>query len=163
MHHLKRLREYSLTTLYVFGPLLTRILVQEVDQAFIPSVAKAGLRDGISKVQKQILEAAKAASAGNKTRAIDAAKKAATEAVNSDKKFIVLQLDIGLDNKAAQEAFKSLQKAYPDLPALFVSVDATGAFLSMCCLCRIQTIPMHMDKAKKVTHHWLLVPVGGDK
>ena len=98
-------------------------MVQEVDHAFIPTVAKAGLRDGIAKVQKRLLGAAKAAGAGNKAKAVEAAKKAAAEAVSHGKHFLVLQLDVGLDNKAAQEAYKAVQKAHPALPALFVSSD----------------------------------------
>ena len=108
---------------------------QEVDRAVIPTVIKASLRDGIGKVQRRILDAAKAAAGANKDEAVKAAKKAAAEAVAAGKTFLVLQLDVGLDNKAAQEAYKVVQKEHPTLPALFVSSDPAGMLLTcLCCL-----------------------------
>ena len=74
------------------------LVVQEVDKAVIPAVAKARLRDGQARVQRRILEAAKASVAANKAKAIKAATKAAEDVVSSNKTFLVLQLHVALDD-----------------------------------------------------------------
>lgn len=98
--------------------------MQDVDSAAIPAAAKSDLRDGIAQLQKRVLEQAKAAGAANKRRAIDAAVAAAAAA--GPKGFLVARLDVGLDTKAVQEAYKAVRDSAPKLPALFVTSDPTG-------------------------------------
>lgn len=103
--------------------------MQKVDKAIIPAVAKVKLRDGQTRVQRRLLDAAKAAVAANKAKAIQAATQAAQDAVSSAKTFLVLQLHVGVDDKAAKEALKAVQKAHPELPALFISSDSEGLII----------------------------------
>ena len=39
------------------------------------------------------------------------------------RRFAVLQLHVGSDTKACQEAWNAVQAAHPGLPALFITVD----------------------------------------
>lgn len=100
--------------------------MQEVDAAVVSAAAKVALREGVAKLQKRVLESAKAAGAENKRRAVESAVAAAKEAAAAGRGFLVTQLDVGLDSKAVQEAFKAVQDAQPSLPTLFVSADPTG-------------------------------------
>ena len=101
--------------------------LQDVDTAVIPAAAKAALREGIAKLQKRVLDGLKAAGAANKRKAIDTAVAAAAAAVAGGRGFLVTELDVGLDSKAVQEAYKAVRDAQPSLPTLFVTADATGA------------------------------------
>lgn len=101
--------------------------MQEVDGAVIPAAAKASLREGIARLQKRVLEHAKAAGAQNKRKAVETAVAAAAAAVAAGESFLVLQLDVGLDSKAVQEAYKAVRDAQAALPVLFVTADPTGA------------------------------------
>ena len=98
-----------------------------MDTAVIPAAAKAALREGIAKLQKRVLDGLKAAGAANKRKAIDTAVAAAAAAVAGGRGYLVTELDVGLDSKAVQEAYRAVQEAQPSLPTLFVTADATGA------------------------------------
>ena len=100
--------------------------VQAVDSAVISASDKTVLREGITKLQKKVLGSNKAAGAENKKKAIEAALEAAKAAEESGEGFLVAQLDVGLDTKAVQEAYKAVQDAHSHLPSLFVTVDAAG-------------------------------------
>ncbi len=97
-----------------------------MDAAVISASEKAMLRDGITKLQKKILESNKKAGSENKRKAIEAALEAAKAAASAGTGYLVTQLDVGLDTKAVQEAYKAVQEAHPTLPSLFVSADHTG-------------------------------------
>lgn len=92
----------------------------------ISSPDKAMLREGISKLQKKILETSKMTGQENKRKAIEAALEAARACESSRAGFLVTQLDVGLDTKAVQEAYKAVQDTFSNLPSLFISADMTG-------------------------------------
>ena len=58
----------------------------------------------------------------------------AKQAVEQGRRFAVLQLQVGTDGKACQEAWNAVQAAHPGLPALFVTADQ-GASLLPCRTC----------------------------
>ena len=97
-----------------------------MDAAVISASEKAMLRDGITKLQKKILDSNKKARSENKRKAIEAALEAAKAAASAGTAYLVTKLDVGLDTKAVQEAYKAVQEAHPNLPSLFVSADHTG-------------------------------------
>lgn len=99
-----------------------------MDAAVISAADKAVLRDGITKLQKKIQGSNKAAGAENKKKAVEAALEAAKAVEDLGQAFLVTTLDVGLDTKAVQEAYKAVQDAHPTLPSLFVTADATGGY-----------------------------------
>lgn len=113
-----------------FTALILDLLEQAVDAAVISATEKAVLRDGITKLQKKILGSNKAAEAENKRKAVEAALEAAKAVEALGEAFLVTTLDVGLDTKAVQEAYKAVQDAHPSLPSLFVTADPTGDYPS---------------------------------
>ena len=87
---------------------------------------KSMLREGVTKLQKKILESNKKAGSENKRKATEAALEAAKAAASSGTGYLVSKLDVGLDTKAVQEAYKAVQDAHPTLPSLFITADYTG-------------------------------------
>jgi alanyl-tRNA synthetase len=100
--------------------------VQVVDGAVISAPQKSLLRDGIAKIQKRVVDANKAAGAENKRKAVETALEAADAAVSAKRGFLVAKLDVGLDTKAVQEAYKAVQDAHPTLPSLYITADISG-------------------------------------
>lgn len=100
--------------------------MQAVDTAVISASDKSVLRDGVTKLQKKILESNKKAGSENKRKATEAALEAAKAASEAGTGYLVTKLDVGLDTKAVQEAYKAVQEAHPNLPSLFVTADHTG-------------------------------------
>lgn len=43
-------------------------------------------------------------------------------------------MQVGLDTKAVQEAYKAVQEAHPTLPSLYVTADLTGCTAAMSLL-----------------------------
>ena len=102
------------------------VIMQAVDTATISAADKAMLREGIGKLQKKIQETSKMAGQENKRKAVEAALEAAKACESSRAGFLVAQLDVGLDTKAVQEAYKAVQQEHSNLPSLFLSADTTG-------------------------------------
>lgn len=102
------------------------IYLQAVDTAIISAPDKAMLREGITRLQKKIQESNKMAGAENKRKAVEAALEAAKAAASGERGFLITQLDVGLDTKAVQEAYKAVQEAHPTMPCLFVTADSAG-------------------------------------
>lgn len=86
------------------------------------------LRDGVTRLQKKILESNKKAGSENKRKAVEAALEAAKAATSAGTGYLVTKLDVGLDTKAVQEAYKAVQDAHPHLPSLFLTADHTGMY-----------------------------------
>ena len=97
---------------------------QVVDAATLPAAEKAAMRETVSKLQRRVLDEQKAAGAQNKRKATEAAVALAAAAVQGNKGFLVARMDVGLDNKAVQEAWKAIEAAHPKLPALLITADA---------------------------------------
>jgi alanyl-tRNA synthetase len=97
--------------------------VQGIDGAAVPAAAKAALRGKLAALQKRVLEDQKAAAADNKARATAAAVAAADAAAAAGQKYVVVQLEIGLDAKAALEAWNAIHKKHPSLPAAILTAD----------------------------------------
>lgn len=101
------------------GPEATELKIA-VDQASIPAVRKAALRDAVQSVIKGVMEEQKKAAAANKAKAVAAAIEAANAAAKSGKSFLVANVpDVGLDTKALQEAFNAIQKEHPGMAVMF--------------------------------------------
>lgn len=91
-----------------------------VDNAVIPAVRKAALRDQVQAIIKAVMAEQKKASAANKAKAVAAAIEAADAAADAGDAFLVARVpDIGLDVKALQEAWNSIQKRHPSLSVMF--------------------------------------------
>jgi hypothetical protein len=96
---------------------------QAIDGSPVPAAAKASLRTKLAALQKRVLEDQKAAAAANKARGTASAVAAADAAVAAGHKFVVVQLQIGLDAKAAMEAWNAVHKKHPSLPAAILTAD----------------------------------------
>eukprot|EP00884_Botryococcus_braunii_P001847 jgi/Botrbrau1/11663/Bobra.168_2s0018.1 len=102
----------------------TASLKVAVDAAAIPAVAKANLREEISAFGRILAQEAKKAAAANKAQSITTALDAANKAVGSGKAYCLVELKVGLDPKAAQEAWAAVQAAHPSLPLIIFTADA---------------------------------------
>lgn len=114
--------------------IISPFLEQATDKSPVPAAAKAALRTKLAAVQKRVLEDQKAAAAANKARATAAAVAAADAAVAAGQKFVVVQLEIGLDAKAALEAWNAIHKKQPSLPAAILTADQGEWLILACCL-----------------------------
>jgi alanyl-tRNA synthetase len=68
--------------------------MQAVDNTVISAVVKAALRDQVAALSKALLNAQKAAAAGNKERAGREAVAAAQAAQATGEKFLMLQVEV---------------------------------------------------------------------
>lgn len=99
-------------------------LKASVDAAVIPAATKAAIRDQLAILGKRVADAAKAAAAANKQRAVAEAVAAADAAVAAGRSHVVTRVDVGIDAKALTEAWNAITGKHGDnLCALLVSVD----------------------------------------
>ncbi|CAL8468182.1 g7721 [Coccomyxa elongata] len=99
-------------------------LRQGIDGSAIPAATKAKLREALAVLQKALLEQQKAAGAANKARATAVAVEAADAAAAAGRKFVVVQLEVGLDSKAVLEAWNTIHKKHPNMPVVIITADA---------------------------------------
>lgn len=91
-----------------------------VDQAAIPAVRKASLRDQVQTLIKSVLDEQKKLAAANSAKAVEAAIAAADKAAEAGDKFFITRVDgIGLDTKALNQAWNAIQKHHPNLAVMF--------------------------------------------
>ncbi|QDZ21374.1 alanine--tRNA ligase [Chloropicon primus] len=96
----------------------------EVDQAVIPVVAKNEIRGVLDKHARKIIDMAKKAAAGNKKKAVETAVESVKKMAGEGKKAGVLTIDVGLDNKALQQAVDASLTAESSFSLIVFSSDA---------------------------------------
>jgi alanyl-tRNA synthetase len=87
------------------------------------------MRASLASLQKTAADEAKRVAAANKAAAVTAAVAAAEAAAEAGRAFAVALLDVGLDGKAAQEAWNAVQKKHPALSAAFFSAGDDKALV----------------------------------
>ena len=92
-----------------------------VDQAPIPAVRKAELRNDVQVLIKAVMEEQKKAAAANKAKAIEVAVAAGDDAAASGKSYFVIRMPEGMDAKALQEAYNAIQKQHSGMSVMFVA------------------------------------------
>ena len=103
----------------------------DLDSAVISVTTKHKLRERISTLGKKIVDANKAMAGANKAKAVAAATQAVAAACAAGEKFVVVDLQVGSDSKAMNDAIGAAMKASPTLPTLLVSADAAK---DKCCM-----------------------------
>jgi alanyl-tRNA synthetase len=125
--------------------------------AVIPAPAKAELLASIVELSKRASEAAKAASAANRDRAVAEAAAAADVAVKAGARATALRCDVGTDAAALRDA--AAAAAAKGVAVALVSVDAEKGKLMVYC-----SVPPALEAAGLDCKAWLnagLAPAGG--
>lgn len=104
-----------------------------VDQATIPFVRKAEMRDQLAGLQRKALEAAKALAAKNREVAIARVTEAAQAAASLGSKFLVAALEVGTDAKAISDAIAAVAKLAADMSVMVVSSDTDKGRVMVSC------------------------------
>lgn len=99
----------------------------DLDQALVSLPLKAKLRARLEKIQKKLVDAKKAALGQRLDLVLTEISKDVEEALESNKKTLVLNVDIGADGKAATKVLKTLQKLAPEIAFLGVTEEEPGS------------------------------------
>jgi alanyl-tRNA synthetase len=100
-------------------------LRKELDEAFMSAPLKTELRARLESLQKKAVDAKKAALAGRVDRVLEELK--ATIQESSARPFLVLNVDIGADAKAAQKVMNAVKSIAPSMAFLGISEEDSGS------------------------------------
>jgi alanyl-tRNA synthetase len=100
-------------------------LRKELDEAFVSATLKTELRARIEVIQKRAVDAKKAALAGRVDRVLEELKDTIQQSASQP--FLVLNVDIGADGKAAQKVLNTVKSLAPDMAFLGISEEDTGS------------------------------------
>ena len=100
-------------------------LRKELDEAFISAPLKTELRARLEALQKKAVDAKKAALAGRVDRVLEELKVTIQE--SSTRPFLVLNVDIGADSKAAQKVMNTVKAIAPNMAFLGISEEDSGS------------------------------------
>ena len=100
-------------------------LRKELDEAFISAPLKTELRARLEVLQKKAVDAKKAALAGRVDRVLEELKVTIQDA--STRPFLVLNVDIGADAKAAQKVMNTVKSIAPNMAFLGISEEDSGS------------------------------------
>lgn len=100
---------------------------KDLDAALVSSALKAELRDRIEKINKKVMDVKKTALAQRLESCLDETTKEVEAALASDKKFLVLNVDIGADSKASIQVVNAVQNLAPEMAFLGVTEEEPGS------------------------------------
>ena len=100
-------------------------LRKELDEAFVSASLKTELRARLEAIQKKAVDAKKSALAGRVDRVLEDLK--ATVQAASSQPFLVLNVDVGADAKAAQKVMNTVKSLAPNMAFLGISEEDSGS------------------------------------
>jgi alanyl-tRNA synthetase len=100
---------------------------KDLDSAFLSASLKTDLRARIEGIQKKATDAKKKALQKRVDTCLNEVKKDVQEALNSNKKVLVLNVDISADSKASQRVMNAVKDLAPDIAFLGLSEEEPGS------------------------------------
>lgn len=102
-------------------------LRKDLDESLVSAPRKADLRSRIEAIQKKAIDAKKAALAKRLDIVLNDVKTVIQQAIDENKKILLMNVDIGADAKASQKVMNTVKSMAPDIAFLGISEEEPGS------------------------------------